>query len=207
MGGVSQDQDWRLRVELDGSGGRAALDRLLASGRGETRSEVQPEVPSDVAITHDGNHRLFAYAANREEITATRAAIETVARRDGVNATSDVSHWDQDVDAWVQVDPPLTGTAQQEHAAAVRDSERQESRTMVASSGRMVRAEVEQTMREWADKLGLQCEIIEHPHLLTTQLAFTVTGPNRKVDEFAEGLRAEELATMRTERRVMMSPL
>ena len=78
---------------------------------------------------------------------------------------------------------------------------------MVASSGRMVRAEVEQTMREWADKLGLQCETIEHPHLLTTQLAFTVTGPKRKVDEFAQGLRAEELATMRTERMVMMSPL
>jgi hypothetical protein len=71
----------------------------------------------------------------------------------------------------------------------------------------MVRAEVEQSMREWADKLDLRCEIIEHPHLLTTQLAFTVTGPKRKVDEFAEGLRAEGTATMRTERAVMMSPL
>ncbi len=78
---------------------------------------------------------------------------------------------------------------------------------MVASAGRMVRAEVEQTMRDWADKLGLKCEVIEHPHLLTTQVAFTVTGPKRKVDEFAQGLRAEELATMRTERAVMMSPL
>jgi hypothetical protein len=204
---VSQDQDWRLRIELAGSGGRAALDRLLASGRGETGSEMRPEVPRDVAITHDGNDRLFAYAATREEITATRAAMETVARRDGVKASSDVSHWDQDVDAWVQVDPPLTGAAQQQHEAAIRDAGRPESRTMVASSGKMVRAEVEQTMREWAEKLGLRCEIIEHPHLLTTQLAFTVTGPKRQVDEFAEGLRAEELATMRAERTVMLSPL
>jgi hypothetical protein len=45
------------------------------------------------------------------------------------------------------------------------------------------------------------------PHLLTTQVAFTVTGPKRKVDEFAQGLRAEELATMPTERAVMLSPL
>jgi hypothetical protein len=75
------------------------------------------------------------------------------------------------------------------------------------SRGKMVRAEVEQTMREWADKLGLQCEIIEHPHLLTAQLAFTVTGRRRKVDEFASGLRAEELATMRAEQNVMLSPL
>jgi hypothetical protein len=49
--------------------------------------------------------------------------------------------------------------------------------------------------------------VIEHPHLLRTQAAFTLTGPKRKVDELAEGLRAEELATMRAERAVMMSPL
>ncbi len=61
-------------------------------------------------------------------------------------------------------------------------------------------------MLEWAEKLGLKCEVM-HPHLLTAQVAFTVTGPKRKVDEFAEGLRAEELATMRTERAVMMGPL
>jgi hypothetical protein len=78
---------------------------------------------------------------------------------------------------------------------------------MVASTGKLIRAEVEQTMRGWAEKLGLKCDVIEHPHLLTTQVAFTVNGPKRKIDEFAEGLRAEELATMRTERAVMLSPL
>ena len=62
-------------------------------------------------------------------------------------------------------------------------------------------------MLNWADKLNLECTIVEHPHLMTTQVAFTVTGPKRKVEEFAEGLRAEELATMRTEREVMISPL
>lgn len=78
---------------------------------------------------------------------------------------------------------------------------------MVAGAGKEIRAEVEQTMREWADKLGLRCEVIDHPRLLTTQVAFTVTGPKGKIDEFTEGLRAEELATMRTERAVILSPL
>jgi hypothetical protein len=53
----------------------------------------------------------------------------------------------------------------------------------------------------------LECAIIEHPHLLTTQVAFTVTGPKRKIDEFSRGLTAEEWATIRTERTVMLSPL
>ena len=69
------------------------------------------------------------------------------------------------------------------------------------------RAEFERTMVTWAQELGLEYEVIEHPHMLTTQVAFTVTGPRRKIDEFAQGLRAEEIATMRTERAVMISPL
>ncbi len=39
------------------------------------------------------------------------------------------------------------------------------------------------------------------------EVAFTVTGPKRKIDEFAAGLKAEEAATMRAERAVMLSPL
>jgi hypothetical protein len=194
---MADDQDWRLRAKVDGGAG--ALDHLLASVRGEAGA--------DVTITHDGGNLLFAYTASRDEIVSTKSALQAAARRGAIEASIDVSHWDGDVDEWVQVDPPLTGPAKSERDAAVRDAEQPESRTMVASAGRMVRAEVEQTMRDWADKLGLKCEVIEHPHLLTTQVAFTVTGPKRKVDEFAQGLRAEELATMRTERAVMMSPL
>jgi hypothetical protein len=197
------DQDWRLKADLDVENKGGALDHLLGSVRS---GEVGVEVPNDVAITHDDD-LLFAYAASKAAMTKTRAAIEAVLRRDGVKARINLSHWDEDLDDWVQVDPPLTGTAERSRQAAVRDAEKPESRTMVASTGKLIRAEVEQTMREWANKLSLQCEIVEHPHLLTTQVAFTVTGPRRKVDEFAEGLKAEELATMRTERAVMMSPL
>jgi hypothetical protein len=62
-------------------------------------------------------------------------------------------------------------------------------------------------MLGWAEKLGLECKLIEHPHLLTSQIAFTVRGPKRRIEEFADGLKAEQLATMRTEREVMLSPL
>ncbi len=50
-------------------------------------------------------------------------------------------------------------------------------------------------------------EVVEHPHLLSSQAAFTVTGPARKVDEFAAAMSAEERATIRTETAVMSSPL
>jgi hypothetical protein len=54
---------------------------------------------------------------------------------------------------------------------------------------------------------AVRVQIVDHPHLLTTQVAFTVTGPKRKIDEFAQGLNADELATIRAERAVMLSPL
>jgi hypothetical protein len=204
---VSEGQDWRLKAELDAEDRGSTLDHLLGQVRGhDVVEEVGEAVPHDVAITHDGK-LLFAYAATQDSLATARLAIEAVLRRDDVNASIFVSHWDERFDEWLQVDPPLTGKAKDAEEASERDAEKVESRTMVASTGKVIRSEVEQTMREWADKLDLRCEVIEHPHLLTTQVAFTVTGPKRKIDEFAEGLRAEELATMRTERAVMLSPL
>ena len=82
------------------------------------------------------------------------------------------------------------------------------TRTLVSRAGKWVREELEQSMQIWAQELEIQCEVIEqHPHLTGDQVAFTITGPARKLDEFEAGLRAEEAATIRTERQVMISPL
>ena len=204
---MSEDQDWRLKAELDADHTRSRLDHLVGHARGpDVVKDVGEAVPHDVVITHDGK-LLFAYAASEAALRAARAAIEGVLTNDGINASIYISHWDDQRDEWRQTDPPLTGEEARIEAAAERDAEAVETRTMVASTGKLIRTEVEQIMLNWADKLNLECTIVEHPHMMTTQVAFTVTGPKRKVEEFAEGLRAEELATMRTEREVMISPL
>jgi len=204
---MSEDQDWRLKAELDAAYERSGLDRLVGRVRGpDLAGEVGAAVPHDVVVTHDGR-LLFAYAAGEAALAAARRAIETVLERDGVKASISVSHWDRQLDDWRQLDPPPSGGTERAEGAAERDLGALETRTMVVSTGKLIRSEVEQTMLDWADKLGLQCEVVEHPHLLTAQVAFTVTGAKRKIDEFAEGLRAEELSTMRTETVVMLSPL
>jgi len=204
---VSEDQDWRLKAELDIEDRRSALDHLIGRVRGpDVVKEVGEAVPHDVMITHDGK-LLFAYAATKAALSAARNAIEEVLRRDGIGASVYVSHWDESLDKWRQVEPPLTDEAKRIEEAAEHDAEAIETRTMVVSTGKLVRSEVEQTMLGWAEKLGLKCTMIQHPHLLTSQIAFTVTGPRRRIGEFEAGLKAEELATMRTEREVMLSPL
>jgi hypothetical protein len=75
----------------------------------------------------------------------------------------------------------------------------------VASSGKLLRVELEQSMLDWAQRLGIECSIVEHPHLLTTQVAFTVTGPRQKLQEFSRGLTEGELTSIRAENWLTVS--
>jgi hypothetical protein len=203
----SAEQDWRLQADLGVGEHRSTLDTLLGRlGRPAIVKELQASVPHDVVITHDGQ-LLFAYAADETTLNAARSAIESVLRNDGIQASVRVSHWDDELDEWLQTDPPLSGAELQARQTAQRDAEALDSRTLVASVGKEIRAEFEQSLRNYAAELGVQCEIVEHPHLLTTQVAFTVTGPKRKLNEFTRALKAEERATIRTETPVMFSPL
>ncbi len=201
------EPDWRMQAELEVPEASGALRSLIGRLRGpDIVEEVEAKVPRDVVITHDGK-LLFAYAADRAALSAARGAIEAVLADDGVRARVLVSHWDEGREKWRQVDPPPTAEEQRSEAAAERDANVVETRTLVVSSGKLIRAEFEASAREWAEQLQLQCTIVEHPHLLTTQLALTVTGPKRKIDEFSRGLAAKEWATIRTETAVMLSPL
>jgi hypothetical protein len=208
QGETTSEQDWRLTAELALDGESAgALQAVIARVRGpDVVRQIEPLLGHDVVLTHDGK-LVFAYAAERATLIAARGAIEGVLQRDGLEAAVRIGHWDEQLDEWRQTDPPPGAEQTLRADAAERAAETIETRTMVASSGRMIREEFEQTMNNWAAKLGLDCKLIEHPHLLSTQVGFTVTGPKFKLDEFARGLQAEEWATIRTETTVMLSPL
>ncbi len=204
---MEEQQNWRLRATPTTAAGGGALEGVIGRvRRADVAGELGGGLPHDVVVTHDGQ-TVFAYAATEDALKGARASIEAALQRDGAKASIVVSHWSDEVDEWLQVDPPLTGQAEQQEAEAERDAAAVETRTLIASAGRGVRAEVEQTMRESADTLKLELTITEHPHLLTCQVLFEVTGERRKLDEFAASLNAVELATIRTERMVMMSPL
>lgn len=169
---------------------------------------IEAGVPHDVVITHDGK-LLFAYAANEATLQTTRHAIESVREQDGLGVRHiRVSHWDGKLDDWRQIEPPLATPAEKRaEEASERSAETVETRTLVVSAGNLIRVEFERSLLEWASELGVQCQVIDHPHLLSGQVGFTVTGAKRKLDEFADELEAEERATIRTETEVMLSPL
>jgi hypothetical protein len=203
---VSEDQDWRLTAELDASDKRSALERVLARVRGpDVVEQLEQALPHDVVITHDGK-MLFAYAASELAIEAARRVIEQVLQRDAVAAKIVVSHWDEQLDEWRQVDPPPSAEQARSEAAAELDAEALETRTIVASAGNLIRSSFEQSLLDWAQKQGLEVTVAEHPHLLSTQVLFTLTGPKRKIDEFERALRAEGTATLRADAILIVSP-
>jgi hypothetical protein len=198
------DSDWRLRADLDRD---AAASGVLRRFRGpDVVHDAQAAVGADVVLTHNDS-ALFAYSPDLDALRTARAALEEALRRDGVTATVAISRWEDDLGDWVQVEPPLDADASAAHEQAVRDAHAPVTETFVVEVGKEIRSEFENSMLAWAERLGLSCEIVEHPHLLHVQVAFTVSGAKRAVDEFRAGLGAEERATIRTERAVMISPL
>jgi hypothetical protein len=203
---MPEDQDWRLEAELDGKQTSTGLDHLVHRIRGgddgDVADDVRGALADGVVVTHDGR-LLFAYAASESAIGSARRSIEFVLQRDGYQPTIAVAHWDHDLDDWRQVEPQPDPTTMRAADAAVRRADAVETRTIVCTAGKFVRGTLEQSMLERAGELGIECKIVEHPHLLTSQVAFTVTGPRRKLDEFRDGLRAEGLATLRFGRSVL----
>ena len=201
------DRDWRLRARATEAHRQRDLAHLVQELRhgGATPGELEA-VSDDVVLTHDGE-LLFAYAASEDALASARRAIEDALRRKEIRASVSVSHWDDLLDDWRQIDPPPDPEQAEPGARPAAGSEDRQTRTLVAVVGKLARATLEQSMLAFAQELGIECTIFEHPHLLSAQVGFRITGPPRKLDEFADGLNAECAATIRTERGVMLSPL
>jgi hypothetical protein len=189
---MSDDQDWRLQLDLDEATDLDGLVSRVRGGAEEFQRDTEHVLGDDVVLTHDGS-KFFAYAPSESSIEAARHAIESVLQQEQRQATVRVSHWDEALAAWRQTDPPLSATEDEQARAAAEehlreraaDAARPETRTVVSVAGKLVRKSFEQQMLGYAHSLGLECEVVEHPHLLSTQIAFKVSGASGKVEEFA----------------------
>jgi hypothetical protein len=197
---MGDEQDWRLRVDLADASG---LHERLRDAHHFER-ELEPLISPDVVLSYDDD-TLFAYANTQAAIGEARQAVEHQLESEGVGATIAISHWDDglgEVGDWLQVDPP-EDTAQRAHEAAERSEHELEgeveTRTVAVSSGKWVRRYFETSVANEARDQGVELSIVEHPHLLTTQIAFTLTGPKFKVDAVIADLRARAMALTRFE--------
>jgi len=188
---MDDDQDWRLRVDVADA---PALHAHLRGAR-HLESELEPLVGDDVVLSLD-DRTLFAYASSREAIDLAREVIAQKLAHDGLRASVALSHWIDAIEYWHQVDPPADEQERERergHAAETQEEAQRGSRavtrTVAVTSGRLARSFVVEALRADAHERGVEVSIVEHPHLLQTQIAFTLTGPKSEVDDVVTGLR------------------
>ena len=159
---VSDGQDWRLLAELEEpEDHQGLLDRVVHhahGGYGKAADEADAEVGPDVAITHDG----IAVRLRRLPVGArfgTRESIAAACDHHGLTASYVVGHWDDDLNRWRQVDPPETAEQAEQTRTQELADETVGNTDRGRSAGNTVRASLEQGLREYADRLGLECEV------------------------------------------------
>ncbi|HXR28753.1 MAG TPA: hypothetical protein VN772_04165 [Solirubrobacteraceae bacterium] len=192
---MADEQDWRLRVNLADAAGFHG--RLRSAHHFER--ELEPLISPDIVLSYDDD-TLFAYANTQAAIDQARRAIEHQLESEGAQASMVVSHWDDglgEVGDWHQVDPPESGgdrahedEERAAHTAAEERAVRVETRTFAITSGKWARSWYETAAADEARAAGVELSIVEHPHLLTTQIAFTLTGQAGKIDTVIEDLKA-----------------
>lgn len=92
----SDDQDWRLQFE---TGEKTDPDEL--------REELRRSIAEDVVLTHDDS-RFFLYAKTQDALRSARDAVELATPERRLAAPLRISHWDDALGIWRQVDPPIT---------------------------------------------------------------------------------------------------
>jgi hypothetical protein len=181
---MSDTQEWRLQATPAGSGGLGELVKRLSGGEEVLGTRVGA-LPLGVDLTHDGD-TLFAYAPSKATVDRARSAIAAALSATGREAAWRVCRWDEELDEWRQIEPPLDDAARERKEARVAAARRHETRTFTCTTGRFAREVVEAGVLDYASRQGIDCTVAEERHLFQAQLAFTASGPAFKLADLEQ---------------------
>jgi hypothetical protein len=96
--------EWRVEVELGGEGEGLSLGERLRTL--DLDDEARKRLGDRVVVTRDGP-RMFLYTRSAAEAEEAERVIRSLAAEDDVEATTQVTRWDSERDAWVgEAAPP-----------------------------------------------------------------------------------------------------
>jgi hypothetical protein len=101
------NDDWRLRIELAGSGQAGQLtEQLKAHTLDEQRTR---SIHDRIVVSQDGAE-VFCYAGSRDQAEVTRTAVQALVAGGGWSADYELTHWHPTAEAWEDPDVPLPQT-------------------------------------------------------------------------------------------------
>ena len=106
-------EEWRVEVELGDEGHGLALgDRLRSL---DLDDEARARLGGNVIVTRDGS-RMFLYASSQEAAAEADRVITELIEADGLEAKTEVTHWDTGDNAWEDISASAA-----EHARAATE--------------------------------------------------------------------------------------
>ena len=102
------EDDWRIRIEVEGERAAGLLERLAGELGSEARELAEELKERRLAVSRD-NDTLFVYADTRAEAEQAYKVIEAELAESGIQArTSRVEHWLDEEDRWDDEPPGET---------------------------------------------------------------------------------------------------
>src|SRR6187200_259873 len=92
------DSEWRVEIELSDEGHGLSLGERLRTL--DLDDEARAKLGDRVVVTRDGA-RMFLYARSVAEARAAEDVIRKLAADEGIDATTSLTRWDGDAEAWV----------------------------------------------------------------------------------------------------------
>ena len=112
----SQQQEWRVEVEIAGDKALSFGERLAAADLDE---ETRGALSGQVIVTSDSNH-VFAYAANETAARAAEAEIRRIVAELELEASVALTRWHPIEEDWKDPATPMPSTADEEAAERAR---------------------------------------------------------------------------------------
>jgi hypothetical protein len=92
------NDEWRVEVELGGEGEGFSLGERLRTL--DLDDEARERLGDRVVVTRDGP-RMFLYTRSATEAEEAERVIRSLAGEEGVDASTSVTRWDPEAEAWV----------------------------------------------------------------------------------------------------------
>jgi hypothetical protein len=181
------DEDWRLRITLEGSEHAEALHARLEAE--ELSDEVAGALGDGVAVSHD-EAEIFVYAGTHEAVRAAEQVVRDDLARHGWQAEIAVSRWHDDAEDWEPADAPLATSAAEreaEHTRAMHGEDADAAARGYAEFEARAALPTHRAARELSERLTR--EGVEHAR--RWRYVFIAAADEDSARQWAERLRSE----------------
>jgi hypothetical protein len=91
-------EEWRVEAELGEEGHGLSLGERLRTL--DLDDEARERLGDRVVVTRDGS-RMFLYARSPQEASAAAEVVQSLAGEEGIEASTELTRWDDEAEAWV----------------------------------------------------------------------------------------------------------